>query len=60
MDAHEALFLALVALAMSADTVKKSFAWDQLPIQLPLEQWTIQPPCLDIAQAVGCVLALGS
>jgi hypothetical protein len=60
LDAHEALFVALVALAMAADFVKKHLAWDQFPAQSPLEAWAIQPPCLDVSAAVGCVLALGS
>jgi hypothetical protein len=59
MDAHEALFVALVALAMAADFIEKHLAWDQLPTQTPLEAWAIQPPCLDISAAIGCVLALG-
>jgi hypothetical protein len=59
MEAHEALFVALVALAMAADFVKRQPVWDQLPTQSPLEAWAIQPPCLDISAAVGCVLALG-
>jgi hypothetical protein len=59
MDAHEALFVALVALAMAADFVKKHLVWDQLPTQIPLEAWALQPPCQDIFAAMGCVLALG-
>jgi hypothetical protein len=60
MNAHEALFVALVGLAMAADFIKKHLVWDQLPTQTPLEAWAIQPPCLDISAAIGCVLALGS
>ena len=59
MDAHEALFVALVALAMAADVVKRQFAWHHFAAPLPLESWALQPPCLDISAAVACVLALG-
>ena len=59
MDAHEALFLALVGLAMAADAVKQQLAWDQFSAPMLLQAWAIQPPCLDMSAAIGCVLALG-
>jgi hypothetical protein len=59
MDAHEALLVALVALAMAGDVVKKYLVWDVLPTQTTLEAWANQPPCQDIFAAMGCVLALG-
>jgi hypothetical protein len=60
MDAHEALFFALLALTMAADVVKQHLGWTLVPMQLPLETWSMQPPCLDAAASIGCVLALAS
>ncbi|MBV8187441.1 MAG: hypothetical protein JOY64_23175 [Alphaproteobacteria bacterium] len=58
MDVHEALFVAVVALAMAADVVKKHLAWDPFSLPLSPEGWTLQPPCLDPSAALGCILTL--
>ena len=60
MDPHEALLVALVALTMAADLVKKHLAWDPLSLQLPLDPWTLQPPCLDVSATAACVMTLAS
>jgi hypothetical protein len=58
MDAHEALLVAVVALAMIVDDAKKHLAWDLLDVRPSLETWTLQPPCLDAPMSYGCVLTL--
>jgi hypothetical protein len=58
MTTHEAILLALVACAMTAEArVKALDGHSPAPISWSVDEWPIQLPCSGIELDVGCVLA---